>query len=180
MDPTEAADARTGADACRQKGPCSRPCHGWQRPREYLPRATVTRARRLRTSGFARNHMNTSDLLLEFNHAILEREQSVIASQADVAARAKPCPALAHDNAAGSHVLAAPDLETAILRIAVPAVPTTGLALLVCHDKLSKKARPARRKAAGGPPSLLDRTFGRTKPHRTPGPHLIFKREHVI
>src|SRR5688572_18472639 len=58
---------------------------------------------------------------LELDLAILEREDRVVGAQADVEAGLKLGAALADDDRAGLHDLPAPDLDAAILRVAVAA-----------------------------------------------------------
>src|SRR4051812_20390498 len=70
---------------------------------------------------------------LEFDEAVLEGEDRVIAAQAYVKAGVELRAALADDDRPGLHRLPAPDLDPTILRIAVAAVFGRALTLLMCH-----------------------------------------------
>ena len=67
-----------------------------------------------------------------------ECEQGVVVSDAHVLARMELRAALAHDDRAGGDGLAAVRLETTALRVAVAAVASCALTLLMCHLRLDR------------------------------------------
>ena len=73
----------------------------------------------------------------ELYDAVAKREQRVVASSSDVAARFKRGAALSHDNRAALGELSAAELDAAILRIAVASVSGRTLSLFMCHDTVS-------------------------------------------
>ena len=73
-------------------------------------------------------------LVLELHDAVDEGEDGEVAPDADVAAGMPLRAALAHDDAAGAHMLAAELLDAAVLRIAVTAVAGRPYAFLVSHN----------------------------------------------
>src|SRR5690606_11272109 len=75
--------------------------------------------------------------LLEGHTAVDEGEQRVVTALPDVLAGVELGAALAHDNVAGPHHLAAVPLDAAPLRIGVAAVLGRAAALFVCHGGCS-------------------------------------------
>jgi len=71
---------------------------------------------------------------LEFDFAVGEGEEGVIAADAYVKAGVELGSALADDDGAGGDLLAAVGFYAAVLGVAVAAVPGAALTLLVCHD----------------------------------------------
>src|SRR5438105_4740555 len=71
---------------------------------------------------------------IESDAAIDERENCVIAAEADVFARQKFCAALAHDNVSGDNRFAAESFYAETFADAVAAVLNTALSFFVCHD----------------------------------------------
>src|SRR5688572_7129767 len=71
---------------------------------------------------------------LELHGAVLQREDRVVAAEADVEAGLKLRAALADDDRAGRHGLAAVGLHAAVLRVAVAAVLGRALSLLMSHN----------------------------------------------
>src|SRR5687768_6352123 len=87
------------------------------------------RKRGLRRTGRAGSGRNDVDRLarfgaldLEFDRAVDQRIQGVVAAEADAAARMEARAALAHDDVAGLDRLAAIDLHAEVLRIGVATV----------------------------------------------------------
>src|SRR5688572_3445101 len=72
-------------------------------------------------------------LLLELDPPILQREQRVVGADADVVARAVRCAALAHQDIAREHLLAAELLDAESLRLGLAPVLGTAARFLVCH-----------------------------------------------
>ena len=70
----------------------------------------------------------------ELNGARGESEQGVIATTANVVTRVEVGAALAHDDFARLHALAAEALHPEALRIGITTVAGAGCALLMCHD----------------------------------------------
>src|SRR5688572_31249288 len=70
---------------------------------------------------------------LELDGAVLEREDRVVAAEADVEARLELRAALADDDRARPHRLPAVRLDAPVLRVAVAAVLRRALTLLLCH-----------------------------------------------
>ena len=71
---------------------------------------------------------------IESDAAIDERENCVIAAEADVFARQKFCAALAHDNVSGDNRFAAESFYAETFADTVSAVLNTALSFFVCHD----------------------------------------------
>jgi hypothetical protein len=69
--------------------------------------------------------------------AVDEREQGVVATEADAGARMELGAALADDDVAGFDGLAAEDLDAEVLRVGIAAVARGAYALFVCHDCFS-------------------------------------------
>src|SRR5688572_5936272 len=70
---------------------------------------------------------------LELDGAVLEREDRVVAAEADVEAGLELGAALADDDRAGADRLAAVRLDAAVLGVAVAAVLRRALTLFMCH-----------------------------------------------
>jgi hypothetical protein len=70
---------------------------------------------------------------LEFNLAVDQCEDGVIATDTDVEPGVELRSALAHDDAAGGYELTAVGFYTAILRVAVATVAGGACALFMCH-----------------------------------------------
>ena len=70
---------------------------------------------------------------LEFDQAVFEGEEGVVAADADVEAGEELGAALTDDDGPGGDGLAAVRLHPAVLRVAVPAVAGTALTFLVSH-----------------------------------------------
>src|SRR5690606_18406740 len=104
-------------------------------PAEAGPFAT-----RLRGSA-GRDHVDRTTLLRaldgEFDGTVDQREQGVVAAQADARTRMELGAALADDDVAGLDGLAAVHLHAEVLRIGVAAVARGTYALLVCHGGFS-------------------------------------------
>src|SRR3546814_8123524 len=84
----------------------------------------------------------SSDLLLraldrELDLAVDEREQGVVAAEADAHAPMELGAALANDDVAGFDRLATIDLHAEILRVGVAAVARGTYALFMCHSCFS-------------------------------------------
>src|SRR5690606_20292052 len=92
------------------------------------------------TSG-GRDHVDGAALLRaldgELDGAVDQREQRVVAAQADARTRMELGAALADDDVAGLDGLAAVHLHAEVLRVGVAAVARGTYALLVCHDCVS-------------------------------------------
>src|SRR5690348_7069908 len=71
---------------------------------------------------------------LELDLAVHQREQRVVAAQADARARMELGAALAHDDVAGRNRLAAIELHAQVFRVGIAAVARGTYAFLVCHD----------------------------------------------
>src|SRR5688500_989057 len=69
----------------------------------------------------------------ELDRALGDREDRVVAADADAVAGAELRAALPHDDVAGLDLLAAEHLHAETLRVRVAAVPGGTEALLVCH-----------------------------------------------
>jgi len=76
---------------------------------------------------------------LEFDDAVDEREQGIIAPDTDVRAGMHLGPALPHENAAGADRLAPEALYAQALRITVAAVLGTSTTFFMCHASISNK-----------------------------------------
>src|SRR5687767_71766 len=72
-------------------------------------------------------------LLPELDPAVLQREQRVVRAHADVVACAVRRAALAHQDVAGQHLLAAELLDAEPLRLGLAPVLGTAACFLVCH-----------------------------------------------
>ena len=83
---------------------------------------------------------------LELDHAVPQREDRVIAADADVEAGVILRAALADDDPAGGDELPAIHLHASILRIAVAAILARAAAFLMCH----KSPCPSEINARGG------------------------------
>ncbi len=70
---------------------------------------------------------------LEFDGAVFEGENRVVAAKADIKAGVIAGAALANDDGAGGYKLAAIGFDAAILRVAVAAVLGAALTFLMCH-----------------------------------------------
>ena len=66
--------------------------------------------------------------------AIDQREEGVVATQADVLAGVEAGAELAHQDVAGADGLAVTALDTPVLRVGVAAVPGRALSLLMSHS----------------------------------------------
>src|SRR3954469_7724699 len=87
----------------------------------------------LRLLGNNRYEGAAADALMELHRAAFEREQRVVAAHPDPVARMKLGAALAHDDVAGQHDLAAELLDPEPLAGAVAAVARGAACLFVCH-----------------------------------------------
>src|SRR5262245_12341686 len=70
---------------------------------------------------------------LELHDPVHRREQRIVAADLDVPARVEARAALAHQDAAGAHRLAAEALDPEPLRVAFAPVPGRADPFLVCH-----------------------------------------------
>src|SRR5260370_34826802 len=114
-------------------------------PRPPCPARSTTRAES--TKALLRDDADAPAVLahtLVPNLARYECEQRVVATQPDPGARSDPGAALAHEDGARAHALAAIDLHAQHLRVGVAAVAGGAAAFLVCH-LLFILFRPARR-----------------------------------
>src|SRR5690606_38187416 len=88
-----------------------------------------------------RHHAHGATLLraldAELDLAVDQREQGVVAAEADARTRVELGAALAHDDVAGSDRLAAVDLDAEVLRVGVAAVAGRTTSLFMCHDCFS-------------------------------------------
>src|SRR5688572_11338388 len=75
---------------------------------------------------------------LELDLAVLQREDRVIAAQADIEAGMELGASLADDDGAGGDELPAVDFDSSVLCIAVATVLGGALTLLMCHVSPSK------------------------------------------
>src|SRR5690348_15009475 len=89
----------------------------------------------------ARDHVHRALTLGAFDRklhlAIDQREQRVVAAEADADARMELGAALAHDDVAGFDDLAAEQLDAEVFRVGVAAVARGTYALFVCHGGFS-------------------------------------------
>src|SRR5947207_14397045 len=92
---------------------------------------------RLRVGGGRLFRADVNLAALEFDDAVLQREDRVILAETDVEAGLILRAALANDDRARGNELAAVHLHPAILRIAVAAVLGGALTLLMCHKSPS-------------------------------------------
>src|SRR5262249_28726598 len=81
------------------------------------------------------------------------REQGVVLAAADVDAGHEPGPALAHEDRAAVHGLAAERLDAEPLRVGVAAVARRALSLFVCHGRVSSAVNLQSLRCAPGAPS---------------------------
>src|SRR5690606_39030847 len=94
-------------------------------------------------AGLLRNRDNTDGAALlrtlgrELDLAVDQREQGVVAAEADAHARMELGAALADDDVAGLDGLAAVHLHAQVLRVGVAAVARGAYALFMCHDCVS-------------------------------------------
>src|SRR5690554_2674476 len=95
----------------------------------------MARGLRLRDHAHGAALLRTLDAELDL--AVDEREQRVVATQADARTRVELGAALANDDVAGIDGLAAEDLDAQVLRVGVAAVARGTYAILVCHDCFS-------------------------------------------
>ena len=79
------------------------------------------------------HHVDPAAAAVELNHAALQGEDREITAEADVAAREKFAPALAHENVAGKHFLSAEFFHAETFADAVAAVLDAALSFLVGH-----------------------------------------------
>src|SRR3954447_18290042 len=87
-------------------------------------------------------HVLTAELAIsERDLAVGERKQGMILAQADVVARVPLGAALAHDDVAGAHGLAAELLYAEALAFAVAAVAGRAACFLMCHVELLRFRR---------------------------------------
>src|SRR5690606_7589228 len=111
------------------------PCPQTRSPAE----AALLQALSLTSGG--RDHVDGAALLRaldgELDGAVDQREQRVVAAQADARTRMELGAALADDDVAGLDGLAAVHLHAEVLRVGVAAVARGTYALLVCHDCVS-------------------------------------------
>jgi hypothetical protein len=82
---------------------------------------------------FRRDDADTSATDIKLHDAIDQREESVVAAYADVAARVELCAALADDDATGADGLTAVRFDAQPLRIRVSSVARGTLTFLMSH-----------------------------------------------
>ena len=105
-------------------------------------RAARRQLRQRRFSGSTLTYMRCSaPFFCELHLAGDLREQRVVRADADVRARAHRRAALANEDVAGQHVLAAEALHAQALGVGIAAVPGTAACLFMCHDCCSYKMR---------------------------------------
>src|SRR5688500_14418951 len=97
--------------------------------------------RRDRLGGIDADLLPRLRLVLELHDAIDERIDRVVRAEADVGARVPLRAALAHDDGAGAHLLAAVLLDAAVLGVRVATVARRADALLVSHGILLAQPR---------------------------------------
>src|SRR6202012_4267612 len=73
---------------------------------------------------------------LEFDGAVDQREQRVVAPQAHAGTGMELGSALTHDDVAGFNSLAAVDLHAEILRVRIATVAAGTYAFFMCHDSM--------------------------------------------
>src|SRR5690606_2487173 len=95
----------------------------------------MTRGLRLRDHAHGTALLRALDA--ELDAAIDQREQRVVAAEADARTRMELGAALAHDDVARLNGLAAEDLDAEVLGVGVAAVAGRTTSLLVCHDCFS-------------------------------------------
>src|ERR1035437_40872 len=113
------------------RGPCEPPRRGGDQP----VAERVLRRRRRGLDWIDRDLVARLALVLELHDAIDEGKDRVVGAEADVTARVPPGAALAHDDAAGAHALAAELLDAAVLRVGVAPVARRAYALFMCHGR---------------------------------------------
>src|SRR5699024_12672035 len=91
----------------------------------------------LKESSSVRNHVHELAVLgaarVEFDLAVDQREQRVVAAQADAVAGVEAGAALTHDDVAGFDRLAAVALDAQVFRTGTAAVLTGTYPLVMCH-----------------------------------------------
>src|SRR3989338_4628185 len=90
-------------------------------------------ARALRRGGVDADARSVGALAFELHHAADLREQGVVAAAPDVEPRVKLGPALAHQDGASRHHLAAEPLHAQPLRVTVPAIRRRTLSFFMRH-----------------------------------------------
>src|SRR3569623_2901725 len=109
--------------------------------RGFTRRATSARSRR--GGQYADEGAALAALDLELHHAVGQREQGVVAADANVEAGKKKGAALADQDIARRHLLVAETIDAEALRMGVAAVAAAAASYLVCHGtNLSRDNRP--------------------------------------
>src|SRR5262249_11019941 len=83
------------------------------------------------------NHVYSLALSVKYHHPVNQREQRIVFGALDVAAGMVARAALADEDAAGQHAVAAGHLDAQALAIRLAAVANRALTLLMRHDNLS-------------------------------------------
>src|SRR6185312_8771571 len=77
----------------------------------------------------------------ELDLAVDQREQRMVATQADAIARMELGAALAHDDVAGFDGLATVDLDAEVFRVRIATVAAGTYAFFMCHDSMLQLLR---------------------------------------
>src|SRR5689334_11033285 len=85
------------------------------------------------------NHIHTAAFAIELHDAIDQREQSVVRTQTNAAARMELGADLPHQDVAGDHLFSSVALDAAPLPVGIAAVAARSLAFLMSHCSKSPK-----------------------------------------